>query len=194
MKSDGALVHTALLASRLTVGGSLAAHGAQKYFGAFGGPGLEGTAQMMDSLGFEPSDQFAKAVALTELTGGTLIALGALGAVGPAMMLSVMIVATETVHRKNGYFAANGGYELNALYSVAGLLFANFGYGNISVDRVTGLSKIHKPWLGWLMVAGGVAGALSILSLREPPAESAPELASQGALTNDPTGTEAAVT
>lgn len=194
MKLDGVLVDTALLASRLTVGGSWAAHGAQKYFGAFDGPGLDGTTKMMHSLGFEPPDQFAKVVALTELTGGTLVALGALGAVGPAMMLSVMLVASETVHKKNGYFASDGGYELNVLYSVVALLLANLGFGNISVDRITGLSKMHKPWVGWLMFAGGVAGAMSILSLRQAPLESVPELASQGALKNDPTGTEGAAT
>jgi putative oxidoreductase len=35
---------TALLGLRLTVGGYLAAHGAQKLFGAFGGRGLEASA------------------------------------------------------------------------------------------------------------------------------------------------------
>jgi len=194
MKTDSALVDIALLASRLAVGSSMAAHGAQKYYGAFGGPGLEGTSQMMHSLGFEPSDQFAKAVALTEMTSGNLIAFGALGPMGPAMLLSVMIVASETVHKKNGYFAANGGFEMNVIYAVAALMFANLGYGSLSVDRLTGFSKLHKPWLGWLFFAGGVAGALSILSLREMPADSVPELAAQGALKNDPSGTEGAVT
>lgn len=193
MKTDAALVDTALLASRLLVGSSMIAHGAQKYFGSFGGPGLEGTAQMMHSLGFEPADQFAKAVALTEMTCGSLITLGVLGPIGPAMLLSVMIVASETVHKKNGYFAANGGYETNAVYSVTALMFANLGYGSLAIDKVTGFSKVHKPWIGWLSFAGAVSGALSLLSLRQTP-ESVPELASQGALTNEPSGTEGAIT
>ncbi|MDQ6932047.1 MAG: DoxX family protein [Candidatus Eremiobacteraeota bacterium] len=192
MNTESALVDTALLASRLTVGGAWAAHGTQKYFGWMDGPGLQGTAQMMHSLGFEPPEQFAKAVALTELTGGTLMALGALGPLGPAMMVSVMIVASEAVHKKNGFFAANGGYELNVMNSVAALMFANLGYGRLSVDRLLGVSKIHRPWLGWLALAGGIAGALGILSLRQTSVESVPELASQGALTNDPSGTEGA--
>ncbi len=147
---------------------------------------------MMHSLGFKPPEQFAKAVALTEVTGGTLIALGALGPLGPAMMVSVMIVASETVHKKNGFFATNGGYELNVMNSVAALMFANLGYGRLSVDRLLGLSKIHRPWLGWLALAGSIAGALGILSLRQTSVDSVPELASQGALTNDPSGTEGA--
>ena len=44
-----------LLALRLGVGGALAAHGAQKLFGWFGGYGLDVTGQWMDSLGFPGS-------------------------------------------------------------------------------------------------------------------------------------------
>jgi uncharacterized membrane protein YphA (DoxX/SURF4 family) len=41
----------ALLASRAVLGGYLAAHGAQKLFGSFGGHGIEPTAAAFDRLG-----------------------------------------------------------------------------------------------------------------------------------------------
>ncbi|MDQ6825999.1 MAG: DoxX family protein [Candidatus Eremiobacteraeota bacterium] len=191
MQKNGVLVDTALLASRTILGMSIGAHGAQKYFGWFDGPGLEGTARVMDGVGFRPPEQFAAATALGEMSSGTLLTLGALGPIGPAVMLSIMLVASETVHKKNGYFAQDGGIELNVVYSAAALLLANVGYGNFSVDKVTGFSKLHKPWVAWLAVAGGIGAGLSILSLRAPQARSAPEMASYGAMDNTPPPPEA---
>ena len=42
------------LALRIPVGIIFIAHGAQKLFGAFGGYGLEGTGQWMESIGLAP--------------------------------------------------------------------------------------------------------------------------------------------
>ena len=58
-----------VLVLRATVGGLMAGHGAQKLIGAFEGPGLQGTAGMMKSLGFEPADRWALAAALSEFGG-----------------------------------------------------------------------------------------------------------------------------
>jgi putative oxidoreductase len=44
----------ALLASRAVLGGYLAAHGAQKLFGTFGGRGIEPTAAAFEGLGLRP--------------------------------------------------------------------------------------------------------------------------------------------
>ena len=43
-----------LLIVRLVVGLTMAAHGAQKLFGWFGGYGLTGTGNFMEQLGFRP--------------------------------------------------------------------------------------------------------------------------------------------
>src|SRR5437588_11717728 len=48
-----------LLLLRLTTGLTLAAHGAQKLFGWFGGPGLGSTAQFFEVLGFPPGRRHA---------------------------------------------------------------------------------------------------------------------------------------
>jgi len=48
---DRSAVDWALLVARAVVGVVFMAHGAQKLFGAFGGPGLSAVVQMMGPLG-----------------------------------------------------------------------------------------------------------------------------------------------
>jgi len=59
-----------LLLLRLTTGLTLAAHGAQKLFGWFGGPGLSSTAQFFEVLGFPPGRRHALMAGLVEIGGG----------------------------------------------------------------------------------------------------------------------------
>jgi hypothetical protein len=61
---------------RLTVRLTLAAHGAQKLFGWFGGPGLDATGQFFEMLGFSPGRRHARMAGLAETGGGLLLALG----------------------------------------------------------------------------------------------------------------------
>ena len=104
-----------VLLIRVVFGLVMAAHGAQKLFGWFGGYGLTGTGGFFENLGFRPGRVFAALASSAETAGGLLIALGLLGPVGPALMISVMIVAAGAVHWSYGLFAANGlgGQEFN---------------------------------------------------------------------------------
>ena len=166
MKTDGVLRDVALLSARLGLGASIAAHGAQKMFGMFGGPGLQGAGGYFESLGFKPGTTYARTASATEIAAGALIAFGAGGPIGPALLLSTMIVAAETVHRKNGYFAAKQGVELNTMYALGALLLANTGNGSISIDGLTGLDRKLGATAGWVALAGGVAGAMMMLGRR----------------------------
>ena len=65
-----------LLGARVVVGGYLAVHGAQKLFGAFGGPGLEKAAAGFERIGLAPGRQMAALAGATELGGGLLTAAG----------------------------------------------------------------------------------------------------------------------
>jgi putative oxidoreductase len=157
-----------LLVSRLVIGLSYAAHGAQKAFGWFEGPGPQGAAGFMESLGFKPGDKYAQAGSYTELAAGTMIALGFGGPIGPAMVLGSMLVAQETVHRKHGYFALKGGVELGVIYSAGALALASAGYGEASLDRALGLDKtLRHPGIVALALAGGVAAGYYILQQRD---------------------------
>ena len=72
----------AVLASRAVLGGYLAAHGAQKLFGTFGGHGIEPTAAAFEGLGLRPGRVTATAAGLSELGGGLLTVAGLASPVG----------------------------------------------------------------------------------------------------------------
>jgi len=167
--------HQGLLLARLVIGLVMAAHGSQKLFGWFGGYGIAGTGGFFESLGWRPGRFFAAAAGAAEFGGGLLIALGFLGPIGPALVLSVMIVAAISVHRKHGLFAQNNGIEVPLLYSVAAVTLALTGFGSYSLDAAFGLT-----WglaLTWAVLAIGVAVSFVNLALRQPVTETARESA-----------------
>src|SRR5271154_1944289 len=90
----------ALLVERLVLGGYLAAHGAQKLFGSFGGPGLDATAAGFERLGLSPGREMAILAGASERGGGLLTATGVAEPLGPIMVAGAMTVATA-VHRKS---------------------------------------------------------------------------------------------
>jgi putative oxidoreductase len=154
-----------LLLLRLTVGLTLAAHGSQKLFGAFGGYGLEAIGQHFEGLGFRPGRRHALLAGLVEFVGGLLLALGMLTPIGAALGASVMLVAALTVHVKNGFFVTSGGYEYNLVLGVAALTVAFTGPGSLSIDAF-----LHNEQSGvtWGIGAAAVAtlGALGQLAQR----------------------------
>src|SRR5580658_4196149 len=124
----------ALLIVRLVVGLAIAAHGTQKLFGWFGGYGVAGTAGFFEGLGFRPGRLFVYGASLGEIGGGVLTALGLGGPIGPALVVMVMVVAIFSVHISKGFWAQNGGYELNTLYIAIALLLGFVGFGTYSLD------------------------------------------------------------
>ena len=153
-----------LLLVRLVVGLIMAAHGAQKLFGWFGGYGLTGTGGFFESLGFRPGRLFAFAAGGSEFTGGLLLALGLLGPVGPALILSVMIVAATAVHWKNGLFAQNNGIEVPLLYAAAAVALALTGFGAFSLDAALGI--VASPLFISAALIIGIFGAIGTLTMR----------------------------
>src|SRR2546423_14619965 len=93
-----------LLLIRLVIGLVMAAHGAQKLFGWFGGYGIAGTGGFFETIGFRPGKLFAALAGLGEFGGGLLLALGFLGPLGGALILSVLVVAAVTSHLGQGTF------------------------------------------------------------------------------------------
>ena len=146
----------------------MAAHGAQKALGWFEGPGPEAAGKMMHGLGFRPGATYANLASWNEIVSGELIALGAGGPIGPALLISNMIVAQASVHWPNGFFAQKGGIELGVVYAAAALGFAATDYGRISADSLFGLRETLKhPVLLALALGGAIAGAIVILESRQ---------------------------
>lgn len=157
-----------LLIGRLVLGLGMAAHGAQKLFGWFGGYGLEATGGMFESLGFRPGRLFAFTAGATEVASGLLVALGLFGPIGPALMLSVMVVAALAVHWPQGYFAQNNGIELPVIYAVGGVVLALTGPGLWSLDALLGLNALSSPGIAVAALLVGIAGGIANVLARRP--------------------------
>lgn len=167
------MVDLALVILRATFGGLLAGHGAQKLFGSFGGRGLRGTTQMMESMRLRPGQQWALAAGGAELGGGALTALGLLGPVGPAATIGAMGMATGTVHWGKPVWVTSGGAELPLTNMAIATALLLTGPGALSLDRALGLRP--PRWLAIPALAGALAGvALGLRKARAPAPEAAP--------------------
>lgn len=162
-----ATLDVGLLTLRLALGLYMAAHGTQKLLGWFGGHGLNATGEFMVQLGFKQGRTFATLASVTEVASGLLVALGFLGPIGPALMISVMIVAAVTVHLKNGAFAQNGGVEVPVLYALGALALGLTGPGRYSLDAILGLTPLWAPSIAFAALAIGIVGGAANLAVRQ---------------------------
>jgi putative oxidoreductase len=158
-----------LLLVRIVIGVIMAAHGAAKLLGWFGGYGLRGTGEFFVQLGFQPGAAFAAAASISEIVSGLLVALGFLGPIGPALMVSVMIVAMLTVHLGQGLFAPKG-IEVPLLYAAGAFALALTGFGEYSLDALFGFAGRWSTSFTWIVLVLGVAGGFVNLALRRRPA------------------------
>jgi putative oxidoreductase len=166
-----------LLILRLVVGLSLAAHGAQKLFGWFGGYGIAGTGQFLEQLGFRPGRLHAAQAGLVEVLGGLFLAAGLLTPAAAAAFVAVMVVAAVSVHFKGGFFAQNGGYEYTLVLGAAALALAFTGPGAISLDRALGIAWSGERWGLGALAAGLVGAAVPLIARKGPEASAAPHTA-----------------
>jgi putative oxidoreductase len=165
-----------LLLLRTAVGLTLAAHGAQKLFGWFGGPGLDKTGASFAGLGFVPGRRHALMAGLTEAGGGLLLAMGLATPLATSAVLAVMLVAAVSVHVRQGFFLTNGGYEYTLILGLSGLSVAFTGPGRFSLDALLGLQFDGALW-GAAALLLGAAGAAIQLSARKPRPVSLPAAA-----------------
>ena len=156
----------ALLGLRLAVGLGFAAHGAQKLFGAFGGPGIEGTAGFFEQLGLRPGKLHAWFAGTAEFGGGLLIALGLVTPFAAAALIAVMTAAVVTVHVKNGFFVTDQGYEYNLVLAAALFALAGIGAGQWSLDNVLGLDLAGTVWAIGALAIGLLGGIGAVASGR----------------------------
>ena len=147
LKSDAGL---AALALRVPVGIILAAHGAQKLYGWFGGYGLGGTGQWMASIGLEPGYLMALLAGSAEFYGGLALVLGLLTRPAAVVSAFTMLVAIFSVHFEHGLFLTNNGYEYALALFAAVVALTIQGAGSFSVDNaiaknVVGRASVNEP-------------------------------------------------
>lgn len=174
------------LAARTIIGGLFVGHGTQKLFGSFGGPGLAGTEQMMESLNLRPARRNALVAGATETVGGALLVAGLATPVAAAGLIGSMITAIRKVHLSNGPWVAQGGYEYNLVLIAALLAIADEGPGDLSLDEALGVEASGARWAAAALVAGAAASTLTIaLGGRNATAGSTVEPGAQGVPTPD---------
>lgn len=119
---------------RLIAGIIFIAHGGQKLFAWFGGYGLEGTGQWMESIGLAPGFIMALLAGSAEFFGGILLILGLL--IRPASMILAftMVMAIFSVHIDNGLFISSNGYEYSLSLFAITLALLLQGGGRFSLD------------------------------------------------------------
>lgn len=127
------LQNTGLFLIRMALGVIFIAHGAQKLFGAFGGPGIEQVTVMVKGLGFQPPLLWAYLLAGAEFFGGLLLLLGVIPRISAASIAFAMLVAIIKIHGANGLFAANQGFEYQLLILMTCLAIVLSGAGKISL-------------------------------------------------------------
>ncbi|MEV0690299.1 DoxX family protein [Streptomyces sp. NPDC050388] len=153
-----------LLLLRLGTGGALAAHGAQKLFGWFGGGGIEGTGQFMEAVGYAPGKASATAAGLAETGGGALLALGLATPAAGAAAAGAMAGAAA-VHAPNGFFNQEGGYEHAALLGLTAAGLAVAGPGRLSVDHALGHTA-DRSWMVFTAFAATAAATAVVVGAR----------------------------
>ncbi len=131
------------LVLRVPVGIILMAHGSQKLFGLFGGYGLEGTGQWMDSLGMHPGYLMALMAGSAEFFGGMGLLLGLLTRVAGAVTAFTMVVAILSVHIGNGLFMDNNGWEYALSLLAVTVALVIQGGGRFSLDHAI-YTKLNK--------------------------------------------------
>jgi putative oxidoreductase len=163
-----------LLILRLVVGGLLAGHGSQKLFGWFSGPGLKGTAGMVESMGFKPGPLWAAAASASEFGGGVLTATGLLHPLGPIGTLGSMFVAATKVHWGKPIWATKGGAELPVINMAVVLALTLTGSGRFSLDHLLGI-RLPRPLVMAVALIEAVLLILGIINSPAPASESTEE-------------------
>ncbi|MFE0799025.1 DoxX family protein [Streptomyces sp. NPDC058812] len=153
-----------LLLLRLGTGGVLAAHGAQKLLGWFGGGGIEGTGQAMEAMGYTPGRASATAAGLAEAGGGTLLALGLATPAAGAAAAGAMVGAAA-VHAPNGFFAQAGGYEYAVSLGLTAAGLAVTGPGRLSLDHALG-HAVNRNWMVPAALAATAAATAVVVGAR----------------------------
>jgi putative oxidoreductase len=173
---------------RIVVGALFMGHGLQKLKGWFGGYGLEATGGAFENLGLRPGRVHATAGGTAETAGGALLATGLATPVAASMLTSVMTVAIDKVHKDNGLWNTNNGYEYNLVMMAAVFAIASAGPGPWSLDEKLGIRRSGSG-VGLAQLAAGLLGAAAAIRLggtNGATAEQAPATTEEAAPAKEP--------
>jgi putative oxidoreductase len=167
----------AMLVLRLGIGSIFVAHGLQKAFGWWDGPGWEGWKGAMTHLGFRPPLFWASLSLLAELGGGLALIAGLLVPLAAAGLVAQTIVLTKKVHWRNGWWSTKGGIEFAVSFGVGAFAVQVLGPGAWSLDALLPVDVLYGPAVRWTLLGLAVLGAVIVawLPAPAPPPQSAPQ-------------------
>lgn len=127
----------ALLIGRGFIGVCFVVHGLGK-LGLVGTSNMQGFVQWLESLNVPLAPVQARMAMLSEITGGTLLALGLFMRPACLLLIVTMIVAGRLGHRDAGYLITNDpeGAEYTINLAVICLVFLLLGPGAFSLDAL----------------------------------------------------------
>lgn len=157
-----------LFVIRIVVGMVFAAHGAQKLFGWWGGPGMDRWTGVIERMGVRPTRLWASLSAGNELGSGLLLAIGLLVPLAAAALVAQSAVIIVRVHWSKGFFSTQGGYEFPLVLGTVSLALAFAGPGAWSIDEHLPLAALYQPIVVWIIVAVALAVALVAIMMRAP--------------------------
>ena len=150
-----------LLFLRLAVGLTFAAHGAQKAFGWWNGPGWAGWTAVVDRMGFRPTPLFAAVSIGAELLGGLALAAGLLTPFAAALLVGQSVVIILKAHLPRGFWNRDNGFEFPLALAAGAVAVGLAGAGSISIDSVLGFAFSDVERLG-LVLIGLAGGAITV--------------------------------
>lgn len=139
-----------LLITRVGLGIVMAAHGAQKLFGWFGGYGYDGTVEFFTGVIGLPY-LLALGIILLESIGMIALVVGAFTRVLSGALILIMLGAIFTTHISNGFFMnwsgtqSGEGYEFHLLVLALSTVLTLNGAGAYSLDKLLINKNRVKP-------------------------------------------------
>ncbi|ASR34657.1 hypothetical protein BAY61_06300 [Prauserella marina] len=158
-----------LLILRVVLGGTMAAHGLQKLFGLFDGPGIGGFASALTGMGYTSQTTLLSWITgIAELGGGVLLVLGLFTPLGAAAILGVAVNIIYAKFAAGGRFFTGDGagfeYELFIGLTAFALLFT--GSGRAAIDKNTPWRRKPLPYALLGLLLAGAASAVVIVLFR----------------------------
>jgi putative oxidoreductase len=162
-------VDVGLLILRVVVGLTFAAHGAQKLFGWWGGPGTAGWHKAVEGMGFRPVGLFVAISIGAEVIGGLFLALGIWTPFAAGVLMAQAVAIIALVHWAHGFFTSNNGIEFPFALATVVTAVAVMGPGRAAIDTALGISfttAVRLELLALGFAAGVIAVAVSKLVVR----------------------------